>query len=172
MTNNLLAVSELVQIRKLRELIKPMLEPPGHLNTNWLKQNNWIAVPVESGSHFDDDDARLLAQAMQSAGFSSCLAVATELLEHFPPCFNVETTKEGLMVFGHECAHFNFVLTPASPSFAVLCTVFDYFVVSGSFAFVESALGCSLEAARARFLQFARDSHESQRLADVAARYE
>jgi hypothetical protein len=172
MTESLLAVKELFEIRKLQDVIRPMVEPPAHLNTKWLKQNNWVAVPVESGSHFDDEDARLLAHAMESAGIHSCFALATEPLQNFPVCFEVKATKEGLIAFSHECAHFNFILISESQSCAVLCTVYDYFLVSGMPEFVELALGCTIVTSRERFLQFANDSDESHRLAEVARRYE
>ena len=171
MAKSLLAVNEIGQIRKLQELIRPMLEPPGHIDTKWLKQNKWVAVPVESGSHFNDEDGRLFANAMKSARIDSCFALATEPLENFPLCFEVKATKEGLIAFSHECAHFNFIVFSESRSFAILCTVFDYFLVSGMPEFVEPALGCSILTARKRFLEFANDSDESQRLAAVASRY-
>src|SRR5260370_34164388 len=105
MTKKLIPISDLVEVRNLQDLIKPMLGPPAHIGQTWVKHNNWIAVPVESGCHFDDNDAKLLAQAMQSAGFTSCFVVATEPLANFPLCLHVATTNEGLMGFMQEFAH-------------------------------------------------------------------
>jgi hypothetical protein len=42
-------------------------------------------------------------------------------------------------------------------SFAILCTVYDYYVVAGSSKFVEQVVGGSIEVARTRFNKFASD---------------
>jgi hypothetical protein len=57
-------------------------------------------------------------------------------------------------------------------SFAVLGTVYDYFIVSGPMAFVEKALGCTIAESRSRFLEYASGASESDRLIAVARRYE
>jgi hypothetical protein len=170
MTRKLVPVAELNQVRKLQDLIKPMLEPPAHFDLQWLKRNNWIAVPAESGNHFDDNDAGALAQAMQIVNVGACFAIATEPLENFPVSFEVETTTEGLKAFSEKCGHFNFLLVPRSLSFGILCTTFDYFVVSGALEFVENAVG-PISTAQRRFVEYASDSPDSKRLLAVSARY-
>jgi hypothetical protein len=169
MTESLLAVTEAHKVSELEALAQPLLESPGDLSLQWLAANKWCAVPVESASHFDERDVQLLAEAIKGMKSSVCFGVVAERLENFPHAFQVEVSKEGLLAFSRECAHFNFVLLPSLLSFAVLCTVFDYFIVAGPEPFVESALGCSIAEAQARFRQYAGDS---ERLIDVARRYE
>jgi hypothetical protein len=172
MAYNVVPIVDHHECSKLEELIKPLLESPAHLNPAWVKQHGWVAVPVESAAHFANEDASRLAKAMQAAAVLSCFAAATEPLENFPHCFTVDATTEGLLAFSRECAHFNFLLSPASLSFAVLCTVFDYFIVAGPQAFVENALGCDIDKARARFLEYASNSGDFERLVKVLRHYE
>jgi hypothetical protein len=172
MTDSLVPICDAGQITSLEALVTPVVESPGHLNMRWVRAHGFTAVPVESASHFDDSDAGLLGDAIQANGETACFAIATEHLANFPRCFSLEPTRAGLLSFSRQCAHFNFLLAPKPLSFVVLCTVYDYFIVSGSLAFVETALGCEVRIAQARFIEFATSCVESKRLLDVARRYD
>jgi hypothetical protein len=171
MVGRLVAVTNPEEIATLQAMAQPLLEPHGILSAKWPATREWLAMPVESACHFDDRDAQLLAEAMVRFGGSTCFAIATEQLASLPRCFRVDVSAEGLRTFSRECAHFNFVLLPACLSFAVLCTVFDYFVVAGPKSFVESAVGSTIIEAKERFFEFSSSSEESTALIAVARYY-
>jgi hypothetical protein len=137
----------------------------------WLEENEWVAVPVESACHFNYQDASQLANAIEMEKISRCYAIAAEPLKNFPKYLSMGTKTDDLLAFSWECCDFNFLLTPESFSFAVLCTVYDYFIVSGTKLFVENAVGCTVSEAHTRFLEFADGDFESDRLVAVAQRY-
>jgi hypothetical protein len=139
------------------------------------KARRWIVVPVESGSHFDDNDAQTIAEACQLVRCGECLAVATESLEEKRLCYRIQMTKSGLLAFSHECGHFNYLVFPDNVSFAILCTVKDYYLVAGSTDFVTKAVGNNVEAARSEFVEFARNEFwtvsERENLTRIAEAY-
>lgn len=172
MVRNLIAITDASEISRLEMCIGKVVESPGSLNKDWLVENNMVAVPVESAGHFDNHDAAQLAYAIKTENVSRCFAIASEPLKNFPCYYSMGTETDDLLAFSRECAHFNFLLIPASLSFAVLCTVFDYYIVSGTRLFVENAVGCGIEDAHNRFLEYAAASGgESDRLVAVSRRY-
>ena len=132
-------------------LTQDIVDKPGHLNTDWLLNNKWALCLVESASHFDKSDADKISHALKIIGCEKCFAVATEHLDNFPHCFQLSATSEGLLDFSDECGHLNFVIVPKNRSFAILCTVYDYFIVAGNLEFVNCAVGGDMKAARAKF---------------------
>jgi hypothetical protein len=93
MAPKLVVITEPTVILDLETLARPLVESSGHLNTRWLEEEKWVAVPVESASHLDDHDAELLSEALRAAGITMCFAVATENLLNFPHCLSLEATK-------------------------------------------------------------------------------
>ena len=158
-------------IHKLDLVIQDIIDSPGHLKVDWLINNKWIAVPVESASHFNIIDAEVISHALQTINCEYCFAIATEPFANFPRHFQVSTTSEALLNFSKQCSHFNFVLIPEDLSFAILCTVYDYYIVTGSSKFVKQAVGGSLEVAQTKFNEFASDNCWKGRLLEVAKRY-
>jgi hypothetical protein len=145
------------KINRLDLMIQDIIDSPGNFKVDWLIHNKWIAVPVESASHFNRSDTEIISHALQTINCAYCFAIATEPLANFNRYFQVSTTSEGLLTFSKQCSHFNFVLIPEDLSFAILCTVYDYYVVAGSSKFVEQVVGGSIEVARTRFNKFASD---------------
>lgn len=173
MSDKLVAIGDSDRVSELEALKTQILDSAGKLNKNKIAASGWCAVPVESACHFNARDAHLLARAIAKVGISTCIAAAAEPLTEFPSYFEVEASNEGLLEFSKECAHFNFILTSTSLTFAVNCTVDDYFIVSGPEEFVRYALDCTIAEARARFRKFADDdSFDSDRLNDIAEEYE
>lgn len=163
------------EVSRLMSLIEEVVDKPWHLKMDWLARHKWAAVPVESASHFDETDAELLAEATTSIGCQECYAVATEPLLPEELCYEVRTTKEGLLDFSTQCFSLNYVLIPEDRSFAILCTSEDYYIVAGPRDFVTKAVGSSLETAREKFMQFATDQAwpeaERKNFIAVAERY-
>lgn len=161
------------EVQRLESLIQDIVDKPDHLDINWLINRGWVAVPVESASHFSESDAEKLSQAIQSISCEKCFAIATEPLMNFHHCFQVPTTSEGLLDFSWTCSHFNFVLVSEDKSFAVLCTISDYFIIAGTLEFVKHAVSGNIEAARSEFNRFASSNDRWKgRLLAVSKRYE
>jgi hypothetical protein len=178
MNNNksLKPITDSVIVQRLELMIEDLVDKPGDLNTDWICKMKWITVPVESASHFDENQAVMLSEALQNIGCKKCFAVAVEPLKNFPHCFNVNTTKGSLLEFSDKCSHFNFILLPEDKSFVILCTVYDYFVISGSLKFVKQAVGGNIDSARMQFKIFSSDkkwtNSERRRLLSIAKKYE
>lgn len=68
------------EIQRAMLLKKRLLVDPEMFRLEFLKSKHWAAVPVESASHFDSQDASRLSSAMRSLGAVSCLAVITDEL--------------------------------------------------------------------------------------------
>ena len=149
------------------------LDGPGHLSGDLLERHRWVAVPVESASHFTEGDARILSDAVRATGVTTLLALAAEELRNFPSCFEVPVTPEGLLAFSWAVSHFNFALSSPGTPFVLLCTVYDYYLVAGPVEFVRRAVGGDISAARQLFDEFADGSsrYDSGRLSAVAQRY-
>ncbi len=146
------------------------------LTREFLRVRGWVVVPVESALHIDEHDAERLARAASLLGKTKLRAVLLEGLKEVRSHLEVEATKEGLLLFNRECAHFNFALLPEDQSFAVICTTDDYYLVAGSKKFVEIVTGKEVAEARSDFEVFASDSFWSEperaRLVGVCRQYE
>jgi hypothetical protein len=168
---HIMPITDQREVEQIESLKRVLVDEPAHLNLEWIRQKGWIAVPVESALHFSDADAGFLAQAFQAMECPEVFAIATEPLANFPNCFVVTTSTDGLLEFSRNCGHFNFVLLPGDRSAAVLCTVYDYFLVSGPSSFVGRAVGGDIAAARARFDEVASDPWWEGRLLKISANY-
>jgi hypothetical protein len=162
------------EIKHARSLVDPMIEDPGNFERRWLDERAWTVVPVASADHFLDSDIELVSAAFDIAGYSECLAVATEPLENTPLCYRLSTSKDALREFNRAAGAFYFMLIPEDRSCAVLCTKDDYYLVGGPAMFVATALESDIEEARRKFAEFAeRNPHPGMRegLRGVATRY-
>ncbi|MBM3946356.1 MAG: hypothetical protein FJ315_03005 [SAR202 cluster bacterium] len=172
----LTAVEDADLIRTGLSWVREMVDSPDYLNAEWIRLKKWVAAPVESASHFDETDAMKLAAAATSAGESACYTIATEPLENSFLCYLVPMSEEALLDLSWETSQFNFLLTPPDRSFAILCSVWDFFVIAGPSRFVENALGMNIQRARARFVEFASDlrwpEEQRTRLLKIAKWYD
>jgi hypothetical protein len=151
-------VTDAISLARARALLAGVIESRNHLRSACLASRGWIAVPVESASHFDRDDAYRLAAALQDANVRECFAVATEERRNTPACYRVAPSADGLLAFSWECSSFNFALVSDNRSSVVLCTSDGYYLVAGPAIFVRRAVGGDLLEARASFERFARDA--------------
>ena len=149
------AVTDVKEIQRIRSLGARMLDGTAQFALSWLTEHRWAVLPFESASHFDEKDASTLSKALTSIGCKELVALATEPLNNFPNCFRVPSSKEGLLDFSENCSHFNFVLVPEHRGFAILCTVYDYFLVGGPVEFVRRAADGDVTGALERFTRFA-----------------
>jgi hypothetical protein len=146
-----------IELYKVHHVLERILHSDRVGSLTIVKQDGWIAVPVESGYHFSDADQCQLLQAIVDNGDHRTFAVALEALGDFPSAYEVSLTEEGISAFNHRFGHFNFALVADEPSWVVICTTSEYFIVAGKLDFVRRALGGELEASFAHFHEFASD---------------
>jgi len=150
----------------------------GQLNFRevFLKSNNWVVVPVESGCHFDDIDIQNLAAALRISDQLALNAVLIDpLATEAESCIVTDANEEGLRKLNREISHLNYVLLPEDCSFALICTTDDYFLVAGQMRFVAKVLQTPIDQARQDFDVFLNNGTwvegELDHLLDVADRY-
>lgn len=159
---------------KLRAYVALVLERPGFLSRAWMRERNYLAVPVESGMHFTDQDIANILVACRKLGLETAYATAAEELWEFPPFWRLSLDEHGLNRFNFECASLNFMVAPEGLEFVLLCTSDDYFIVAGTRSFVEVVTGTSLEEADRRFRDYAEvawGGTDQERLFAVADYY-
>ena len=126
-----------------------------HISLSLIQERNWAVVPVETGNHFSHEDAALLSQALHAIDCFECLAIPVR--PGGINCYRIPTSEIGLIEFGDECGHFDYVLTDENLSFLIFCHV-EYILFAGQADFVTRAVGTSIQAARRRFFKFADDN--------------
>jgi len=158
-----------------KDWLARVLDSELHLDNSFLRSQQWIVVPVESGSHFDDSDISRIASAVQSAENRRLNAFFVEDVSDVDSHFQFEADCDGLRHFNLKCGHFNYAICPNDWSFLIVCTTNDYYLLAGKQEFVESALGTSISEGRKEFDEFASqdDWLESEKLVfrEIAARY-
>jgi len=159
------------EVKTLIRLKSGIVAESAHLNPDWLAKNNRIVIPRESACHFNDEYASALSIAMREDGCEQVFALATEEITNNPVCYSVDVSKDGLLAFDRECAPFNFALIPANRSFAIVCTVYDYFLAAGSANFVRRAVGGEIDAAWREFEEVSLDPCWEGSLAKIVERY-
>jgi hypothetical protein len=141
----------------LDRLSKNILSGPENINPDYVKRRGWVVVPVESACHFDAQDIKRLCSAIASVGTLTCLALVVDDLLGGPMAYSVPVSEEGLLSFNREFSGLNSLLVPENESFAILCSVADYYLVAGQSGFVAAAVGGDIADARETFWRFASD---------------
>ena len=173
--HSVIPVTDKDQAQHLLNLILDMVDPPNHIKPAWLLKNEWAAVPVESGGHFQEREAEWFSAAALSLGCYEGVAIATEPLSNTTLCYLVKMTFEGFMEINRACAGMNYILTSKDKAFSILLSTDDYFIVAGPKNFVVKAIGSSIPTARRMFLNFSNDllwpTQTREQLLNVARRY-
>lgn len=170
--NNTQKITDTKLIAKLQLLSKDIVFGESELNDEWVKDHEWIVVPVESGMTFRD--AEWLSNACLDFGYKECFAIATES-KPFYQVYKFLTTKKGFLEISYECRPNHHLLMPEDQGFAILNPFGLYSLVAGSKKFVEMSVGSTIETAREMFWEFATtDWQESDRsfLTQIARKYQ
>ena len=151
------------------------IDNPFAFNLAWLKSNGFVCVPVESGMHFIEQDAKQIADALATSGNQFLNAVLTESLDNTVINYWVDASTEGLMAFNAACGSLNYLLTTPNRNLYILCTTSDYFLVAGTGPVVSICVGGDIPLARKAFREYSLDpawpSQERQILTDTGNRY-
>lgn len=146
-----------------------------HLDSDFLRSEGWVAVPVESGMHFSAEDAVNIANAMSMKHLAEVNALLNEDLKNISRYLRVDVSKSGIQKFGKEYGSYNYVLVPDDLSFAIICTTYDYYLICGDRRFVECALGMRIPEAMEKFRDYASDEdwrpEDNTRLLEVYEKY-
>jgi hypothetical protein len=123
--------------------------------SEWVTEYDWKVVPVEDTAHFAPEEIQRLVLALRNAGYSECVAVATEPVAPGPEAYRVSVSEEGFRSFNAECGMLRYLLTVDDRSWAISCA--EWFnLFAGPPALLEEMLGESIESARAEFMDYAR----------------
>ena len=128
------------------------------IRKKFLDENGWIAIPVESACHFDDEDAKRISQITNGRNLDRLNAVSLEDLA-VPRCIEIGANVHEVLKFSLDFGHFNYALFPSDHSFLLVCTTDDYFSVAGKPAVVEHVVGNSVDDARKEFSHYANDEN-------------
>jgi hypothetical protein len=160
------------------KLVDEMLVAKGtyerDFDSKWLRDHGWKVVPVKSEyGHFSPDDIERIVPALNAAGYTECLAVATEPLDPLPTCYDVAISKEDFRYFRQECGLLGYLLMDEAPSWAI-SFYGTYKLFAGPTRMLEPLLGMTISAARIDFWEFARSLDiglTHARYTEIASRY-
>jgi hypothetical protein len=138
----------------VREMTATDTEKPTGFKPEWVHAHGWKVVPVEDSGHLVDEEIAVLVPALNRAGFTECLAVATEWLDPAPACYQLPISEDGLRAFNQECGLFRYLLTDESRTWAISCDVW-YNLFAGPPELLAAMLGKPIEEARGEFLEYA-----------------
>jgi hypothetical protein len=145
----------------------------GHeFNDEWVQQCGWKVVPVEDACHFAPDEIETIVPALLDAGYSECVAVATEPLDPAPACYRLSISAEDLREFNRVCGPFRYLLMDEDQNWALSCSEW-YNLFAGKPELLEAMLGKPISEAREEYLSFATALAKSpdEPLLQVAKRY-
>jgi hypothetical protein len=143
--------------KKYQERVKAMMLHQEYLENefslDWIRENEWIVVPVERAQHFILEEIVAIVAALIHAGYSECLAIATEPLGPYPACYHLSLSVEDFHSFNCECGLFRYLLTDQSRTWAISCSEL-YNLFAGPSKLVEAMLGRSIQDAWLEFQNF------------------
>jgi hypothetical protein len=92
---------------------------------------------------------------LRLAGYTKCLAVATEWLDPLPCCYDVAISSEDFRNFHRERALLGYLLMDEARSWAISCYG-KYKLFAGRAQMLELLLGTAISVARKDFAEFAK----------------
>ncbi len=159
----------------LIERLDGIVDCPGRLRLDALDALQWVAAPVETANHLDEDTVSRLVNHCKDAGIKSLFAIETERDVTKRESYSLPVSTEGLGSFNWELGLMYCALFPPTLGWLILCTKDDHYVVAGSLEFVEAILAKPVGQAVKEFGELASDSAwtpaEREFLQGVAERY-
>jgi len=148
-------ITDVATIKHWQDSVSELTEKGHHFSAQWIRQQNWKVVPVASAARLPEEDIPRLVSVLNEAGYSKCLAVATEDLGEMPRCYLVSIDEVGFREFNHELGPFRFLLTSEDRSWAISCTEW-YNLFAGGEKLLQALLGTPIAEAQEKFMDFAR----------------
>ena len=151
-------ITEKAQVERYQALVREMTHADPNrgyeFNDEWVQEQGWKVVPVEDACHFSPEEMSTLVSVLGGAGYSECVAVATEPLDPAPACYQLSVSEEDLRSFNKECGPFRYLLTDEDRTWAVSCNEW-YNLFAGKPELLEAMLGKPISEAREEYLSFA-----------------
>ena len=147
-------ITDKAQIQRYQNLVSEMTEEGTEFNAQWLKKSGWKVVPTESAARLSPEDIPRIVSVLNAAGHAQCLAVTTEDLGDFPPCYIVSVDEADFKELNWVLGPFRFLLTDEARSWAISCNEW-YNLFVGPEPLVEALVGIPIAEARKAFLDFA-----------------
>jgi hypothetical protein len=159
----------------LVERIDEIVDRPGRLRPDALEARHWIAVPVETANHLDDNTISRLVNQCRNADVNRLFAVETERDVTERDCYSLPASADALASFNWELGLMYCALFPPALDWLILCTKDDHYAVAGRLEFVEAIIGKAVDQALREFGDLASDPAwspaEREFLQGVAERY-
>jgi len=147
-------ITEKAEIQRYQNLVSEMTEEGTELSAHWLKESGWKVVPTESGARLLPEDITRIVPVLNAAGHAQCLAVTTEDLGDFPPCYLISVDETDFKELNWVLGPFRFLLTDERRSWAISCNEW-YNLFAGPENLVEALIGIPIAEARRAFSDFA-----------------
>jgi hypothetical protein len=128
-------------MRRRRDLAGRIVEREGLIRDEWIADNRWVVVPIETAKHFDNVDCEALSRAAAACNYTTAFAVPTEPLKNCPAMLDVHLTPSDLAEFSSNCGSFAYALIELHGGFSVVCNHTCYFLVGGPRRFIELVVG-------------------------------
>jgi|GEM_PF-6406201 len=140
------------EAKRLRGLMEPMVLEEHLLSPRWLREQGWVAVPVEQKPY--EDGIADMCQALRALNINRCVVAVNESLTStqgfeaagIPLAYELEVSEKAFWEVNAMPELCHFVIFPEDRSFAVLQGRLCY-IVAGPWSFVETAVGGSIERA-------------------------
>lgn len=171
-------ITDTTAVARLQKIADAMTVARGSyerdLNPAWLHGHGWKVVPVKSEiSHFSPKEIERIVPALNRVGYTQCMAVATEVLDPLPACYQLTISEEDLRAFNRECGLLRYLLMDEAPAWAISCYG-AYKLFAGPPETLEHLLGVPMPVARQAFLRFAEELEQGDSeslLLKMASRY-
>lgn len=154
-------------------LIEPVVEKPAQLSSQWLTKRKWAAIPIPDS--FNEIDAKRIAKTARQYGYSTGIAVSTELGEA-SEVYKIKFTKNDLLTFDSQFSLSNFLITTEDLAFVIMKEAGYYFIIAGKSDFVSRVVGDTFVKTRAKFKEYAEDADwpikTRKALIEIAERYQ
>lgn len=118
---------------------------PAYINTDFLINKNWVAVPIEK---YDNDYfykfTLALFKSASNEGQSYSLAIPVEKIND-DDFYEMELSKEDLNNFMDYCFVYGYTILSEKMSFVILVTFEDYFIIASQKKIIEAVINCKVE---------------------------
>lgn len=136
------------------DLLRSILHSPSLIKREWIRERNWVAVPVEQLGYVSRRELERLHVAILGQGIPECLVIYPTVHDTKPNCAIFPTTLEAVDEAVSVQA-FCYLITARNLEFLYHKTMDDFTLIAGPRQFVQSTLGASIEAGQLDWREFA-----------------
>lgn len=161
--SNAFAVSSPTERSRIRSLLSKALDARLFPELILTRRAGWIALPIESSAHFDEDGVKSVVNAIRRYERRNFYAVALESLVNSSEVLRFPATQYGVEAFNHLCGHFNFVMFTEAVDWLLICSTDDYYIAVGNEDFAREVCGGTIQQGYYSFEEYINRSPSSSR---------